>query len=268
MAGQKERQINWLPTMSDVSFFEFDNVSFAHDSSTEILSNIDWRISKGAFHCLVGRSGCGKTTLLRLASGLITPTQGEVRIKGELVKGPSQKVGFVFQNPALLEWLSVIDNVLLPVSLQRVVQAEDRDNALELLDLIGIADMAKRYPGQLSGGQQSRVALARGLLPWPPALLMDEPFATLDAITREELQDDVLRLASLRKTTVLFVTHDIAEAVYLGNQVAVMENGRISHIEKIDFKKARNKNFRYEYDFSIYCKSIHGSMSNKMTMEM
>ena len=262
------QQIGWLHMMTDTAFFAFDEVSYAYENGNTILSAIDWLIPEGAFHCLVGRSGCGKTTLLKLAAGLMHPTQGQVRVKGQLVKGPSQKVGFVFQTPELLEWLPVIDNVLLPISLHRSVQAEDRDNALELLESVGIVDLAKRYPRQLSGGQQSRAALARALLRWPPALLMDEPFAALDAITREELQDDLLRLVSLRKTTVLFITHDITEAVYLGDQVVVMEQGRISRVETIDLKAPRGKNFRYESSFSVHCQSIREAMSLKILEEV
>jgi NitT/TauT family transport system ATP-binding protein len=262
------RQIGWLPMMTDTSFFDFDGASYAYESGATILSTVDWRIPEGAFHCLVGRSGCGKTTLLKLAAGLMHPTQGQVRVKGQLVKGPSQKVGFVFQTPELLEWLPVIDNVLLPISLHRSVQTEDRDDAFELLESVGIVHLAKRYPRQLSGGQQSRAALARALLRWPPALLMDEPFAALDAITREELQDDLLRLVSLRKTTVLFITHDITEAVYLGDQVVVMEQGRISRVETIDLKAPRGKNFRYESSFSVHCQSIREAMSLKISEEV
>jgi NitT/TauT family transport system ATP-binding protein len=254
--------------MTDKAFFAFDEVSYAYENSTTILSNIDWRIPEGAFHCLVGRSGCGKTTLLKLAAGLMQPTKGQVRVKGQIAKEPSQNIGFVFQTPELLEWLPVIDNVLLPISFHRSVQAEDRDNALELLKSIGIVNLAKRYPRQLSGGQQSRAALARALLPGPPALLMDEPFAALDAITREELQDDLLRLVLLRKTTVLFVTHDITEAVYLGDQVAVMEQGRISRVVTIDLKAPRGKSFRYEPSFSADCQSIREAMSQKMSEEV
>ena len=258
------RQIDWLSMMNDTAFFDFNEASYAYENGTTILSTIDWQIPEGAFHCLVGRSGCGKTTLLKLAAGLMQPIKGQVRVKGQELRGPSQKVGFVFQIPALLEWLPVVDNVLLPISLHRSVKADDRDNALELLELVGIADLAKRYPRQLSGGEQSRAALARALLPWPPALLMDEPFAALDAITREELQDDLLRLVSLRKTTVLFVTHDITEAVYLGDQVAVMEQGRISHVVTIDLKAPRRENFRNETSFSVHCHNIRKAMAQKM----
>ena len=151
-------QISWLPMMTDTTFFNFDGVSYSYESGVKIISNVDWHIPEGAFHCLVGRSGCGKTTLLKLAAGLMLPTQGQVRFKGELVKEPLQKAGFVFQTPALLEWLPVEENVLLPISLLRAVRAEDRDNAYELMELVGIADLGKRYPRQLSGGQQSRAA--------------------------------------------------------------------------------------------------------------
>ena len=190
--------------MTDTIFFNFDGASFSYESGANIISNVNWHIPEGAFHCLVGRSGCGKTTLLKLAAGLVLPTQGQVKFQGELIMEPLHKAGFVFQTPALLEWLPVLDNVLLPISLHKKVRAEDRENAMELLDLVGIADLGKRYPRQLSGGQQSRAALARVLLPSPPVLIMDEPFAALDAITREELQDDLLRLVTFRGIALMF----------------------------------------------------------------
>ncbi len=246
---------------TDDAFFSVNGVSYAYADGTEVLSAIDWHIPAGAFHCLVGRSGCGKTTLLKLAAGLLQPTKGQVQIEGHMVHGPSPKVGFVFQTPALLEWLPVIDNVLLPISLHRRVLADDRETARGLLDLVGIADLAGRYPGQLSGGQQSRAALARALVASPPALLMDEPFAALDAITREELQDDLLRLVSLRQTTVLFVTHDIAEAVYLGDRVAVMDRGRIALAASVELPRPRNTNSRYDQQFTAQCQHIRAAMA-------
>jgi NitT/TauT family transport system ATP-binding protein len=245
---------------TDSAFFAVNSVSYAYADGTEVLSAVDWSIPAGAFHCLVGRSGCGKTTLLKLAAGLLRATQGQVQIEGQPVHGPSPKVGFVFQTPALLEWLPVIDNVLLPISLHRRVVAEDRDTARELLELVGIADLAGRYPGQLSGGQQSRAALARALVGAPPALLMDEPFAALDAITREELQDDLLRLVALRQTTVLFVTHDIAEAVYLGDRVAVMDRGRIALAASVDLARPRVADCRYDPHFTAHCQHIRAAM--------
>lgn len=137
---------------TDMDFFLVDGVSYAFTDGTKVLSGVDWHAPAGAFHCLVGRSGCCKTTFLKLAAGLLLPTTGQIKIEDHVVHGPSPKVGFVFQNPALLEWLSVIDNVLLPISLHRKVRPKDRDNARELLALVGIADLAGRYPAQLSGG--------------------------------------------------------------------------------------------------------------------
>lgn len=244
-------------------FFAIDQVGYSFSDGSKILSGIDWRIPPGAFHCLVGRSGCGKTTLLKLAAGLLLPTEGQIQIENDNVSGPSQKVGFVFQNPALLEWLSVLDNVLLPISLHRKVNEADRQSAHELLHLVGIADLADRFPAQLSGGQQSRTALARALITSPPALLMDEPFAALDAITREELQDDLLELVASRQTTVLFVTHDIAEAVYLGDRVAMMDKGRISLNIKIDIQRPRGAACRYGKQFTDFCQNIRSAMSHQ-----
>ncbi len=243
------------------AFLSVQGVSYTYDDGSDVLSEIDWTIPAGGFYSLVGRSGCGKTTLLKLAAGLLQPTSGQVRIEAQTVAGPSQKIGFVFQTPALLEWLPVLDNVLLPISLHRRVQPEDRASALELLDLVGIGDLAGRYPGQLSGGQQSRAALARALIGSPPALLMDEPFAALDAITREELQDDLLRLVALRRTTVLFVTHDIAEAVYLSDRVAVMDRGRIALAAAIDLPRPRGGDCRYDPQFAGHCQRIRSAMA-------
>ncbi|MGK0341610.1 MAG: NitT/TauT family transport system ATP-binding protein [Candidatus Azotimanducaceae bacterium] len=261
MEGQNALQIVWHLMSTDAAFFSVNGVSYAFADGTKVLSNVDWHIPVGAFHCLVGRSGCGKTTLLKLVAGLLLPTNGLIRIQEQAVHGPSPKVGFVFQTPALLEWLSVIDNVLLPISLHRPVLAEDRATARELLELVGIADLAGRYPAQLSGGQQSRTSLARALVTSPQALLMDEPFAALDAITREELQEDLLHLVALRQTTVLFVTHDIAEAVYLGDHVAMMDRGRISPATLIEMPRPRDAGCRYAKQFVDSCQNIRAAMT-------
>ena len=188
------------------NFLQLNSTTFAYEGAVgNVVSSINWSIPEGGIHCLVGRSGCGKTTLLKLAAGLLQPVTGTVRVLGTDVPEPSQHVGFVFQSPSLLEWQTVLNNVLLPISLHGTVTAKDHIAANELLQLVGLQEQTDRYPRQLSGGQQSRVALARALITEPIGLLMDEPFAALDAITREELQDDLLQLASLRKTTVLFV---------------------------------------------------------------
>lgn len=177
-------------------FVSIEQAGYGVPSGGTILDRIDWAIGEGEFHALVGRSGCGKTTLLKLVAGLLAPSTGAVRIQGQPVQGPGAQVGFVFQAPTLLEWRTVLDNLLLPVSLTRRPQPADRRKAEELLDLVGLTGLEGRYPSQLSGGQQSRVALARALVTEPPLLLLDEPFAALDAITREELQDDLLNLCA------------------------------------------------------------------------
>jgi NitT/TauT family transport system ATP-binding protein len=243
-----------------MSFVEIEGASFTYQNTETVVDRIRWTIGQGEFHCLVGRSGCGKTTLLKVAAGLLRPTEGSIYIQGTEVREPSSKVGFVFQTPTLLEWESVLDNVLLPISLKRRPQSQDRKGAAELLALVGLTDYTARYPRELSGGQQSRVAIARALILQPAVLLMDEPFAALDALTREELQDDLLRLCSLRQTTVLFVTHDIAEAVYLADRVAVMEKGRFRDDLTVDLARPRGRDIRYSPRFNELCRAVRQAM--------
>jgi NitT/TauT family transport system ATP-binding protein len=243
-----------------MSFLTISQASYIYQGDEAVIDGIDWNIEKGEFHCLVGRSGCGKTTLLKVAAGLLTPNKGSIHIQGTEIREPSAQVGFVFQTPNLLEWLSVHYNVLLPISLKRSVTPDDHDKASALLALVGLADYTARYPRELSGGQQSRVAIARALITEPLVLLMDEPFAALDALTREELQDDLLHLCDLRKTTVLFVTHDIGEAIYLADRVAVMEQGRIRHDLAVDFVRPRDRSIRYSAPFNALCLDARNAM--------
>ncbi|KMO37610.1 nitrate ABC transporter ATP-binding protein [Methylobacterium variabile] len=224
------------------------------------VDGVDWAIPRGTIHCLLGRSGCGKTTLLKLAAGLLAPDAGTVRIDGAVVRGPSPRVGFVFQAPTLLEWLSALDNVLLPVSLKRRPRAADREAARDLLAAMGLGDLVERRPAALSGGQQSRVAMARALIAAPDLLLLDEPFAALDALTREELQDDLLRLCAARGTAALFVTHDIAEAVYLGDRIGVMAAGHLIHEGAVPLPRPRPAGIRYEAAFGAACRRLRAIM--------
>jgi NitT/TauT family transport system ATP-binding protein len=225
-----------------------------------IVDGFDWHIGEGEFHCLVGRSGCGKTTLLKLVAGLLLPDRGLVTLQGTVIRGPGAQVGFVFQRPTLLEWLSVAENILLPISLKRRPGPADFEKLESLLALVGLSGLGERNATQLSGGQQSRVAIARALILEPPVLLLDEPFAALDAITREELQDDLLKLFRLRNTTVLFVTHDIREAVYLADRVAVMERGRLKRDLTIALPRPRDREIRYSHEFNELCADVRHSM--------
>lgn len=244
-----------------MSFLEINNVTYSYQEQNVIIDGVDWVINKGEFHCLLGKSGCGKTTLLKIASGLLQPNAGCIILDGKLVTEPSDDCGFVFQSPTLLEWKTVIENILLPVALRRKIMAADRERAFHLLELVGLAEYFDRYPLQLSGGQQSRVALARALIQEPSMLFLDEPFAALDAITREELQDDVLRICKLQQTTVLFITHDISEAVYLSDRVAVMNQGEIVYASDVNFEKPRTFKTRYEASFNELCLQIRQVMS-------
>jgi NitT/TauT family transport system ATP-binding protein len=243
-----------------MDFVSINNVSYAYKATLPVVSDINWNIQRGQFHSLVGRSGCGKTTLLKIVAGLLNPTAGDVFIASSSVKRPSFKTGFVFQAPTLLEWLSVLENVLLPLSIQKTEEMLQTACGLAVLKTVGMKDYADRYPSELSGGQQSRVAIARALITNPLLLLMDEPFAALDAMTREELQIDLLELCAERGTTVLFVTHDISEAVYLSDKVAVMADGLIHNEFIIDIEKPRKHKTRYQPKFNSLCLDIRNSM--------
>lgn len=234
-------------------------VRFAFPGWPPAVDDAELAVEQGAFHCLVGRSGCGKTTLLKLAAGLLQPDGGEVVFRGRARDAIGPDIGFVFQSPNLLEWHRVIDNVLLPVSLHHRPTAAETQQALQLLEQLGLAAHARKYPRQLSGGQQSRVALARALILRPSLLLLDEPFAALDAITREELQRDLLQMGRTHGTTVVFVTHDIAEAVYLADHVDVVEGGRIVHEIEIALPR-RTAATRYTPEFAHYCAEVRAAL--------
>ncbi len=247
-------------------FVTIEHASYRYDATgPAVVDAVDWTIPSGEIHCLLGRSGCGKTTLLKLAAGLLMPSEGAIRIDDEVLTGPSPRAGFVFQAPTLLDWLSALDNVLLPVSLKRRPTIADKDAALDLLERVGLADFSHRRPSALSGGQQSRVAVARALVGNPDLLLLDEPFAALDALTREELQDDLLRLCALSGTTALFVTHDIGEAVYLADQAAVMAAGRVAHVRRIELVRPRHRDMRYAPGFIAACRALRDAMDDAAT---
>lgn len=196
----------------------------------ETLADVDFTIGNHEFAAVLGPSGCGKSTLLRMAAGLMQPTEGHVGVHGERVENPSEKVGIVFQKPTLLPWASALKNVVFPLKHAKGrVTSANIDRARGLLDMVGLAGFEDYMPNALSGGMQQRVGIARALLFDPDILLMDEPFSALDALTREEMGFELLRLCQERGRTVLFITHSIPEAVLLADKILVMSErpGRI-----------------------------------------
>jgi NitT/TauT family transport system ATP-binding protein len=202
------------------------------------LTGVDLIVDSGQFVSLIGPSGCGKSTLLRLVADLVPPTEGTVTVAGKQARRArlDQEYGIAFQQAGLFDWRTVQRNVELPLELRGASRGERRERAREMLDLVGLGDFAKHYPPQLSGGMQQRVAIARALAVHPPLLLMDEPFGALDEMTRERLQDELLRICARTGTSAIFVTHSIPEAVYLSDRVVVMSPrpGRITDTIEID----------------------------------
>ncbi|MBD3895578.1 ABC transporter ATP-binding protein [Halomonas sp. ML-15] len=223
---------------------EFIGVGHSYRSKNkppvQALQDINLHLAHNEFVAVVGPSGCGKSTLLRLLSGLVSPTEGEVRMFGQPVTAPGGEVGIVFQKPTLLPWLSVFDNVLFPLRHQgRVIGRQDRDRARALLETVGLAEFINSQPDELSGGMQQRVGIARALLLDPDILIMDEPFSALDALSREQMGFELLRIWSERPKTVLFITHSISEAVLLADRVLVMSPRPAQIIDTIDIDLPR-----------------------------
>jgi NitT/TauT family transport system ATP-binding protein len=186
------------------------------------VENLDFHVEAGEFVAVLGPSGCGKSTVLRTLAGLLHPTQGDVRVAGDSVTGPRRDVGVVFQDPTLLPWKNVLENVLLPGRIMKLDAAWCRQRARMLLTLVGLEKFESYYPSQLSGGMRQRVGIARGLLHNPSVLLMDEPFGALDAMTREQMNLEIQRIWRDMRKTVLFITHSIPEAVFLADRIVVL----------------------------------------------
>jgi NitT/TauT family transport system ATP-binding protein len=218
---------------------------------THALERVDLAIREGEFLAIVGPSGCGKSTLLRIVAGLIAASTGDVRVDGKTVDRPQTNLGIVFQSPVLLDWRTALDNVLIQVELRSLDPRNYRDNALRLLEQIGLRDFADRYPYELSGGMRQRVAIARALIHDAPLLLMDEPFGALDALTREQMRLDLEALWLATHKTVLFITHSIDEAVLLADRVVVMSPrpGSIERIIEIGMPRPRGLEARRAAEF-------------------
>jgi len=215
------------------------------------VEDVTLHVAENEFVTLVGPSGCGKSTLLRLVAGLTPATRGAIRVRDTAVREPFPDVGFVFQQPVLLPWRSVLDNVLFSVEMLGQPPRQYRRQAADLLELTGLGGFETKYPRELSGGMQQRVAICRALLPDPSLLLMDEPFGALDAMTREEMSLELLRVWEERRKTILFVTHSIPEAILLADRVVVMtaRPGRIARVLTIDLPRPRTMELEFDPRF-------------------
>ncbi len=228
----------------------------------EVLRDVECHVRDGEFVSVLGESGCGKTTLLRLVAGLLAPSGGRVLVDGSPVTAPRREMGFVFQQAVLLDWRTVLDNVLLPAEILRLDKAAYAAEARKLLGLMGLQDFASHRPPQLSGGMQQRVAIARALILKPTLLLMDEPFGALDAITREQMNLELLTIWSLTGTTALFVTHDIGEAVFLSDRVVLLSRrpGTVQEIFPVNLPRPRQPEHRFADEFVRLCRRIKEAM--------
>ncbi|WP_461461371.1 ABC transporter ATP-binding protein [Methanobrevibacter sp.] len=209
-----------------------------------VLNNVDLHIDDGEFICFLGPSGCGKTTLLRIIAGLEKADEGEVYDREKLITGPSKERGFIFQQYSLFPWLNVLDNVLFGLkSNEKSNKAENLATAEEYIKRVGLSEFKYNYPHELSGGMKQRVAIIRSLVNHPPILLMDEPFSAVDMLTRHSLQDQLTDIWKKSNSTILFVTHDIDEAIYLADKIVIMDKnpGRIQDIVEVPFERPRQR---------------------------
>lgn len=222
------------------------------------LRDVSFTIDRGQFVSILGQSGCGKSTLLKMTAGVTPISRGSITIAGTPVIGPHEDLGMVFQTPVLLEWRDTLGNVMLPIEILRQDRPAGEARARELLEMVGLGGFENRYPSELSGGMQQRVAICRALVMDPPLLLMDEPFGALDALTRDEMALELLRIWERTLKTILFVTHSIDEAVLLSDRVVVMtpRPGTVREIVEIDLPRPRSADLRYDARFVEYSRGL------------
>ncbi|MFC7735711.1 ABC transporter ATP-binding protein [Roseomonas sp. GCM10028921] len=236
-------------------------VSKRYATGTLAVQELDLEIGAGNFVSLLGPSGCGKSTVLRMIAGLTPPSAGRI----DWPCG-TPRLGFVFQEPTLMPWQRALDNVALPLKLAGIARAERHARARRMLELVGLADFAGSYPRELSGGMRMRVSIARALVTEPELLLLDEPFAALDEITRFRLNNDLLRLWGERRFTAIFVTHSVFESVYLSQRVAVMaaHPGRLHADVPVEAPGARDEAFRTSPDYAALCRTVSAALEGAM----
>jgi len=245
-------------------------IAKSYANGTKALGSVDLTIFPGEFVSLLGPSGCGKSTLLKIISGLAAPSAGAIdwpRSSYDVEGTPRPSLGFVFQEPTLLPWRTAADNVYLPLLLSGVRKQEARERVEEALAQVGLAAFAKHHPRQLSGGMKMRVSIARALVTRPQILLMDEPFAALDEITRTKLNDELMELFVRQKLTVIFVTHSVYESVYLSSRIVVMSATPGGVIDEIPIEAAypRSEEFRTSSQYNERCRLVSASLRRAMT---
>ena len=228
----------------------------------QAVEGVSFAVEEGEFICIVGPSGCGKTTLLKLLGGLWKSSRGEVLLDRTTLSGPHWDIGIVFQKPNLLPWRTVLDNVMLPMQLSKIPANEAQEKANEILEKVGLSDFSGNYPKTLSGGMEQRVLLARALVMRPRILLLDEPFAALDALTRARLNLELLRLWKEYGLTAIMVTHDISEAVFFSDRVLILSPRPATIAQEcvIDLPRPRHPDMEYSEAFLKYLHSVRSAM--------
>jgi NitT/TauT family transport system ATP-binding protein len=226
------------------------------------IEQVSLEVSEGEFVSIIGHSGCGKTTLLKIIAGLVRPTEGTVYAEGHEVKSPLRDIGIVFQNPMLMPWRTVMANVLLPIELLGRRTDEYRERALELLRILGLDGFHELYPRELSGGMQQRAAIARALIHDPAILLLDEPFGSLDELTREQMGIELLRMTEKMRKTVVFVTHSVPEAVMLADRVVVLSPrpATVKMDLEISNPRPRDGSIRTDAAYIGYCETVRRAL--------
>ena len=258
---------------TDASWISVNNLNKIYtkkkSSATHALSDINFNIKKGEFVSILGPSGCGKTTLLNILAGLLSKSAGSAKIAGREVLKPLKEVGMVFQAPTLLPWRTIKENIMVPVEVQKLDKSYHSKRADELIKMVGLVGFEDKYPHELSGGMQQRAGICRALVHEPAVLLMDEPFGALDALTREYMNLELLRIWKDSGQTIVFVTHSITEAVFLSDRVIVLSPrpGRIAEIVDIPIKRPRDLSALASDETGMYVKRIRKYFNTESVIE-
>jgi NitT/TauT family transport system ATP-binding protein len=248
-------------TLADAAHVVLSSVQKSY-GEIEAIRDASFALTAGEFVSVLGPSGCGKSTLLMMIAGLISPSAGEITVGGSQIRGPRREIGIAFQSPVLLPWRSIIDNVLFPIEMLKLPRRTFLPRAIELLEMAKIGEFARRLPRELSGGMRQRAAICRALIHDPTLLLMDEPFSALDAMTRDEMGLELLRIWQANRKSVLFVTHSIREAAFLSDRVLVMGRRPASMIAeiRIDTPRPRRLEMMEHPDFNAYVRELRNAI--------